>query len=108
MEPERIDVYSHAMNSCVVKMPERQFPGVVIQGDSLSALLDRALEIVEKLDGTPDEDAFLSALEVAKVLESHLLNYEETLKQHGIDLPYSRDPSRNTKRFLKRWDEQPA
>ncbi len=108
MEPERIDVYSHAMNSCVVRMPERKSPGIVIQGDSLAILFDTTLEIVEKLAGTADEDTFLNALEMAQALETYLLNFEATLKQHGIELPYSRDPSRSTKRFVKRRDEQSA
>ncbi len=108
MEPEKIDVYSHAMNSCVVKMPERQSPGIVIQGDSLALLFDATLEIVESLEATGDENLFLRALQMAEALETYLLNYEKTLQQHQLPLPYSRDPARNTKGFLKHWEDARA
>jgi len=105
MEIEPIEVYSHATNSCIVKMPERQYPGVVIQGDSLASLLHIALGLVEKLEGKTDEETFLGALEVAEALEAHLLNYEKTLRLHKIELPYRRDTSRNTGHFQKYWNE---
>ncbi len=108
MEPEQIDVYSHAMNSCVVKMPERQSPGIVIQGDSLALLFDTTLEIVERLEATGDEDLFLRALQMAEALETYLVNYERALEQHQIPLPYHRDASRNTQNFLKHWDKARA
>jgi hypothetical protein len=38
MTKMEIEVYSEATNQAVVQMPGRQFPGSVIQGDSLSIL----------------------------------------------------------------------
>ncbi|WP_425562122.1 DUF6959 family protein [Litoribacillus peritrichatus] len=35
MKKEEIEVYSHESNSCIVRMPERRFPGVVVQINSL-------------------------------------------------------------------------
>lgn len=105
MKTEHIEVYSHASNCCIVRMPERKFPGVVIQGDSLSNLFDRAIDLIELLEGKTDEETFLSALELAQSLEGHLLHYEETLRQHGIGLPYTRDTSKSTGPFQKYWNE---
>jgi hypothetical protein len=35
------EILSHASNSGIVQMPGRKFPGIVIQGDSLSNLFEQ-------------------------------------------------------------------
>ena len=87
---EELEVYSHACNSCIIKMPERRFPGVLIQGDSLSTLYHNVLELVNELEGKVEEETFLQALEIAESLECHLDNYIKTLKNHNIELPFSK------------------
>jgi len=103
MRVEKVEVYSHATNSAIIRMPERKFPGVLIQGDSLSILFAETMELVEALATSKDEEAFFTALFMAERLESHLLGYEETLVRNGIKLPYHRDPAVTTKKFAQRW-----
>lgn len=106
METEPIEIYSHATNSCIVRMPERNHPGVVVQGDSLAALFSSALKLVERLEGNTDIEALLGALEIAQTLEAHLVHYEMVLQNHNMRLPYIRDASRNTERFNKYWNDK--
>jgi hypothetical protein len=45
MEIKEIEVFSEMSNYAIVRMPGRHFPGCVIQGDSLSVLLNNAEEV---------------------------------------------------------------
>jgi hypothetical protein len=103
METKELEVYSEATNSSIVRMPSRRFPGVVIQGDSLSIFFHEAMALVEALADSEDEETFLMALESAEKLEEHLLHYEHVLRAHGIELPYIRDPTRSASQYASRW-----
>ena len=105
MKVEELEVYSHECNSSIVRMPERNYPGVVIQGDSLSILFHNALNLVKQLEGTVDEEVFLSALELAESLEAHLDNYINTLNQNDIELPFPEGKQGTTEPFQKYWDD---
>jgi hypothetical protein len=54
MERIEIEVYSQATNQAIVRMPNRKFPGCVIQGDSLSvpAWTKRELKIMRDVLGS--------------------------------------------------------
>jgi hypothetical protein len=108
MEIKNLEVFSEATNSGIVRMPGRKFPGVVIQGDSLSVFFHEAMCAVEALADSKDEEAFLGALMMAERLESHLRGYEEALKAEGINLPYVRDPARSTSKYAHRWPADDA
>ena len=89
MKKLEIEVYSEASNSAVVRMPGRRFPGVVLQGDSLSILLDEALCVLKHIKPSgDDDDPYHDILSIARKLRGHLLNYEAALKAHGFQLPY--------------------
>jgi len=105
MKTEEIEIYSDKTNSSIVRMPERRFPGVVIQGDSLSVLFHDLMSALEGAEGKVDRHTFLSILSQAEAIESHLRNYEEVLKKSGIPLPYDRDPSRSSDRFKHHWED---
>lgn len=105
MKTEKIEVYSHECNSCIVRMPERNFPGVVIQGDSLSVLFHGALELLKDLEGKVDEETFLGALTLAESLEGHLDNYIATLQAHGRELPFN-GKNGSTQPYQKYWNDE--
>ncbi len=86
-------------------MPERKYPGVVIQGDSLSILFDSALDLVKQLEGKVDEESFLGALELAESLEAHLDNYIDTLEHNEIELPFPNGKQGSTEPLQKYWDD---
>ncbi len=91
MEKIEVEVYSNATNSAIVRMPERQFPGIVIQGDSLSALLALAEDIANLSTKTSDKELVASTRELVNNLDTYLKNYEQALAKHGIPIPYRRN-----------------
>jgi hypothetical protein len=90
MKKVELEVYSETPNSGVIRMPGRKFPGVVLQGDTLSILFGNVLDILDRARESCDADLALDALTVARELKAHLVNYEVALAAIGLDLPYSR------------------
>lgn len=87
------ELWSSEVNAAVVRVPGRQFPGVVIQGDSLSILLERATDVVERLPATGDEELRGAAGELAAKLAAYVEVYEAVLGARGVGLPYARSRS---------------
>jgi class 3 adenylate cyclase len=84
-------VFSTASNAAVVRVPGRRFPGVVIQGDSLSILQAdvrqaRALAREDSQEARQELADVLMDLE--EKLSGYLAVYEQTLRAHGMALPY--------------------
>jgi hypothetical protein len=47
MERIEVELFSHPGNNAIVRMPGRRFPGVLIQGDSLSNLRHEVARVAE-------------------------------------------------------------
>lgn len=90
MELKQLEVFSEASNHGIVRMPGRQFPGCVIQGDSLSVLCGLARSIQERISGQLDEDLAGDVSELLQLLEDRQRHYEAVLSQHKIKLPYTK------------------
>lgn len=91
MKKERLEVYATDSNYAIIKPPGRNFPGCVIQGDSLSNLCRASVSVARHLQaGGPidDEDFLCDVEELNSLLVGRLLHYQEVLKAHGISLPY--------------------
>lgn len=87
------EVFDPTSNAVVARSPDREFPGVLIQGDTLRVLFDDLLELAGLLeDGGCDE-----ALEVSQGLAEQvgelLRHYEKVLKSSGVSLPYPQSVS---------------
>ncbi len=89
MERIEIEVFSQASNAAIVRMPTRRFPGVVIQGDSLNILHQLAESVVQLAAPHDDEGLSGEAEELRDLLAGYVASYENVLKKHGIELPYS-------------------
>ena len=89
MEYMELEVYSQSINRGIVKMPSQNFPGIVIQGETLSTLLALAKSTHEKALGTSETELINSSLELRDNLQKLLSHYESTLNRHNIPLPYS-------------------
>lgn len=78
-----VKLLTEATNYAVVQLPERKFPGVVVQGDSLNnliSLLEAALA---------DESERLDLIEeTLDILMGARSRYEATCSAAGIALPY--------------------
>ena len=73
----------------LLRMPGRRFPGVVVQGDTLSTLVSDAKEIVAELraGNVPVDNPQHLADRLAAVLD----HYARTPASAGIELPYLPD-----------------
>ncbi len=74
----------------VIKMSGRNFPGVVLQGDSLKNLKDLVEEIAEQIRESNNEELSNLVEMLNEKLAEYLEIYELTLKEHKIDLPYTK------------------
>jgi len=70
-------------------MPSQSFPGLLLQGETLSTLLGLARSIHEKAQGTSDTELINTSLELRDSLQKLVSHYEATLSKHNIPLPYS-------------------
>ena len=89
MEYMELEVYSQSINRGIVKMPSQSFPGLILQGETLSTLLRLAQVVQEKSQKTLDTELIETALELRDSLQKLLSHYEATLGKHNIPLPYS-------------------
>lgn len=94
MEYMELEVYSQSINRGVVKMPSQGFPGLLLQGETLSTLLGLARSIHEKAQRTSDTELIDASLELRDSLQKLVSHYESTLTKHNIPLPYSTVPSK--------------
>jgi DNA-binding GntR family transcriptional regulator len=88
MKTELVEIYSDASNLAVIRHPNRRFPGVLIQGDSLFILVEEAKEILQAVRSIRNEDLVTVVEEHLDKLKKRLDHYEEVLAKNGIELPY--------------------
>ncbi|MFA7761734.1 DUF6959 family protein [Streptomyces sp. NRRL S-448] len=92
MERIEVELFTDPGNDAVVRLPPRNFPGVLIQGDSLSIIRADVAEIVEACD----QGDCAEAREAAAILLSHLdellARYTAALKAHDIPIPFYQAP----------------
>jgi hypothetical protein len=84
-ETKQVEVLSETSNYAIVRMPGRNFPGSVIQGDSLYILVGLARKIQTEAASSHNEELTDAA---AELLEDRIEYYETVLAAHNIDLPY--------------------
>jgi hypothetical protein len=89
---ESVEIYSDTTNAAVMKHPGRHFPGVLVQGDTLSGLCSRADEVCESARQQLDPDTYVELNELRNHLWSFLLHYKAVLGEHEISLPFSDRP----------------
>ena len=90
MERQELEVFSGVSNFAVVRMSGRNYPGCVVQGDSLCILLHRVQEVRSLASSIGNEELCESIAEVESILAVRLDHYESVLKANGLDIPYVR------------------
>jgi hypothetical protein len=88
MKIEPVEILSEAPNIPVLRIPGRKFPGSLVQGDSLSILVQEAQELLSFVQVTGNEEAITVARDHLEKLQDRLEHYEKVLCAHGIELPY--------------------
>jgi hypothetical protein len=89
MEMKPLEVFAEDSNFGIVRMPGRNYPGCVVQGDSLFNLWRAARRVAEAVrDGSADGEDFRDAVEeLYDSLLERLLHYQQVLSREGLDLP---------------------
>ena len=89
MKKELVEIYSDASNLAVMKHPGREFPGSLIQGDSLHSLIQEIKEAKEEIENGSINDASEILSGVIDLLEERLEHYKKVLVEHGSELPFT-------------------
>ncbi|USQ86148.1 hypothetical protein NFX46_22055 [Streptomyces phaeoluteigriseus] len=88
MERIEVELFTDGGNDAVVRMPGRQFPGVLVQGDSLHILRSDAAEVARACERGDLDEARDSAGLLLANLDAWLARYEAALGEHEIPRPY--------------------
>ena len=89
MASNTAQILSHIPNSGIVQLPGRRFPGIVMQGDTLSNVFDSASFLLAEFKRLRDEERYYETLMFTEQLQAQLVHYEETLRAQGMQLPYT-------------------
>ncbi|WP_116199559.1 DUF6959 family protein [Amycolatopsis circi] len=90
MQRIKAELFTDPGNNAVVRMPGRKFPGVLIQGDSLSILRGDLAHIVKSCAEGDLDEARESAAIILADLDAMLDRYCDTLRAHDIPVPFAR------------------
>ncbi|MFF5449971.1 DUF6959 family protein [Streptomyces sp. NPDC012950] len=88
MEPIQAELFTDGTNDAVLRLPNRHFPGLLLQGDTLSILQNDLAELAD-LCATDDlEEARHAANLLHADLSAKLERYTRALEEHGIPHPF--------------------
>lgn len=90
MHKADVEIYSDATNAAVMRHPGRRFPGVLVQGDTLYSMCQRADLIANALQPTTPE--FEEMNDLRNHLWSLLTHYKAVLVEHAHEIPFSEQP----------------
>ncbi len=89
-----LEVYSQSIDRGIIRMPSQNFPGLLLQGETLSTLLRLAKSAHEKSQNTADTELIDVSRELMETIQKLVSHYEATLGKHNIPLPYSTIPAK--------------
>lgn len=88
MKVESVEIYSEVSNNAVIKLNGRNFPGSLIQGDSLHILVSEIMEAKAAISYGNSEEASEILGYVLERLNDRLNIYIEALTLHKLELPF--------------------
>lgn len=88
MKRMELEVFSDATNLAVVRMPGRQFPGLVMQGDSLASLASSIRAASEALAAGNIAEAGDELQNLSEEIDTYLRAYESVLASVQMKPPY--------------------
>ena len=88
MKKEEVEIYSDTSNYAVMKHPGREYPGSLVQGDSLYSLCKMADEVSELINNKNISEAKEEIEELREILWERLNHYKQVLSEHKIELPF--------------------
>jgi hypothetical protein len=88
MRTANVEILSDASNASVIRHPDRKFPGVLVQGDTLYSLCVAADEACAAAQGRLDTESYAELNELRNRLRALLSHYKVVLAEHGSGLPF--------------------
>ncbi len=88
MDNEIMEIWSKVINRPVLRVPGRKFPGMLLQGDTLSSLFALSRMIRERVVQFEDSELVELSEELNDELKDILYEYEQVLKANHSVLPY--------------------
>lgn len=88
MERVEVELFTDGSNNAVVRMPGRNFPGVLIQGDGLSIIRSAVAEIRDACRTQGASEALELAEFLLEDLDAIMLRYTDALERHGLRKPF--------------------
>lgn len=81
------EIYSDKTNAAILRHPDRQYPGLLLQGDTLHILcykMDLAMSKIDRNSASYEE-----LNEVRNSIWDLKNHYKSVLVEHGIPMPFS-------------------
>ncbi|WP_371799133.1 hypothetical protein OG963_15045 [Streptomyces sp. NBC_01707] len=88
IERVEAELFTDGGNDAVLRLPGRRFPGVLIQGDTLSVLQADVAELAELCSAGDLEEARNAASLLHAELRAKLERYTAALEAHEITRPF--------------------
>lgn len=88
MRIQEIEIYADTTNAAIMRHPGRRFPGVLIQGDTLSSLYRQAERACAAAKGKVTDDEYDEIDELREHLLGYLIHYKNVLGEHRMELPF--------------------
>jgi len=85
-----VTLLSEPTNFAIVKLRNRNFPGVVLQGDALNAMVVAVNDMARLLLEGQYEELSGEIANLAEQLEDARQRYESVCEKKHIDLPYAK------------------
>lgn len=92
MERIEVELFTDASVDAVVRLPPRRFPGLLVQGDSLSSIRDDVAGIVRACNRGDVDEAGEEAAFLLSNLDEMLASYTVALNSHDIPIPFYQAP----------------
>lgn len=93
MKAEPVEFCSDQSNAATMRHPGRNFPGVLVQGDTFYLMASRADWLCKNLRGKVSSEAYAEVNSLRNKLQGLLAPYKEAVGAHGMRLPFvEQDP----------------
>ena len=89
MRTATVEILSDATNAAVLRHPDRRFPGVLVQGDTLYSLCVAADASCRAAKPQLGNEVYEELNDVRNRLWSLLNHYKSVLHDHQLPLPFS-------------------
>ena len=88
---ENATLLSPPANFAVVQLPSRNYPGIIVQGDTMKSILVQMKTIVDLMNSGESDEALEELEDIREMLASSLAHYEYVCATNNINLPYNRE-----------------